>query len=87
MQEASATRAGNAYVARRLGVRQVEGASRTEVWDHRRHEGRGGKGTIAQAVWKLKVAWDHAGMGTISSRDINQQIGGSKQRLEKLNTV
>ena len=54
MQEASATRAGNAYVARRLGERQVEGASRTEVWDHRPHEGRGGKGSITQAVWKLK---------------------------------
>ncbi len=75
MQDASATRPGNAYVARRLGVRKVEGASAQEVWDRRPHEGRGGKGTIAQAVWKLMVAWDHAGTGTVRCRDIHQQIG------------
>ncbi len=71
MHEASATRAGNAYVAHRLGVRQVEGASRTEVWDHRPHEGRGDKGTIAQAVCKLKVVWDRTGTGAVRSRDIH----------------
>ena len=87
MQEATATRAGNAYVARRLGARRVEGASHTEVWDHRPHEGRGGKGTIAQAVWKLKVVWDHAGTGTVRSRDIHQQIGRAEKRREKLNVV
>ena len=87
MQKASATRAGTAYVARRLGERKVVGASRTEVWDHRPHEGRGGKGTIAQAVWKLKVVWDHAGTGTVRSRDIHQQIGRAEKRLAKLNEV
>jgi hypothetical protein len=87
MQDASAARAGNAYVARRLGARQVEGASLQEVWDHRPHEGRGGKGTIAQAVWKLKVVWDHAGTGTVRSRDIHQQISRAEKRLEKLNVV
>ena len=87
MQDASAVRAGNAYVARRLGARQVEGASLQEVWDHRPHEGRGGKGTIAQAVWKLKVVWDHAGTGTVRSRDIHQQISRAEKRLAKLNLV
>ena len=57
------------------------------MWDHRPHEGRGGKGTIAQAVWKLKVVWDHAGTGTVRSRDIHQQIGRAEKRLEKLNVV
>ncbi len=87
MQDASATRTGNAYVARRLGGRQVEGASLQEAWDHRLHEGRGGKGTIAQAVWKLKVVWDHAGTGTVRRRDIHQQISRAEKRLAKLNIV
>ncbi len=68
-------------------VGQVEGASLQEVWDHRPHEGRDGKGTIAQAVWKLKVVWDHAGTGTVRSRDIHQQISRAEKRLAKLNIV
>jgi hypothetical protein len=58
-----------------------------EVWDHRPHEGRGGKGTIAQAVWKLKVVWDHAGTGTVRSRDIHLQISRAEKCLAKLNLV
>ncbi len=65
----------------------MEGASVQEVWDRRPHEGRGGEGTIAQAVWKLKMAWDHAGTGTVRSRDIHQQIGRAEKRLSKLNMV
>ncbi len=57
------------------------------MWDYRPHEGRGGKGTIAQAVWKLKVVWDHAGTDTVRSLDIHQQIGRAEKRLDKLNAV
>ena len=42
---------------------------------------------MAQAVWKLKVVWDHAGTGTVRSRDIHQQIERAEKRLCKLNTV
>ncbi len=35
----------------------------------------------------MKVVWDHAGTGTVRSRDIRQQIGRAEKRLEKLNTV
>ena len=52
-----------------------------------RTRGGGGKGTIAQAVWKLKVVLDHAGTGTVRSRDIHQQIGRAEKRLDKLNVV
>ena len=43
---------------------------------------------MTQAVWKLKVVWDHAGTGTVRSRTIHQQIGRAEEkRLSKLNTV
>jgi hypothetical protein len=42
---------------------------------------------MAQAVWKLKVVWDHAGTGTVRSRNIHQQIERAEKRLCKLNTV
>ncbi len=42
---------------------------------------------MTQAVWKLKVVWDHAGTGTVRSRTIHQQIGRAEKRLSKLNTV
>ncbi len=58
-----------------------------EVWDSRPHAGKGGKGTMTQAVWKLKVVWDHAGTGTVRSRNIHQQIVRAEKRLSKLNTV
>jgi hypothetical protein len=46
-----------------------------------------GKGTMTQAVWKLKVVWDHVGTGTVRSRNIHQQIERAEKRLSKLNTV
>ena len=33
------------------------------------------------------MVWDHAGTGTVRSRDIHQQIGRAEKRLEKLNIV
>ncbi len=43
---------------------------------------------MAQAVWILKVVWDHAGTGTVRSRrDIHKQIERAEKRLSKLNTV
>ncbi len=44
---------------------------------------------MAQAVWKLKVVWDHAGTDTVRSRNIHQrqQIERAEKRLCKLNTV
>jgi hypothetical protein len=42
---------------------------------------------MTQAVWKLKVVWDHAGTGTVRSRNIHQQIERAEKRLSKLNTV
>ena len=88
MQEMTAMRAGNTYVEKRLGLRiDKAGQQNTEIWDPRPHQGRGGKGTIAEAVWKLKLVWDHAGSGTVRSRDINQQVGRAEKRLAKLNEV
>jgi hypothetical protein len=88
LQEATAIRAGHDYVHRRLvSQRDQLGAGPTEVWDSRPHAGKGGKGTMTQAVWKLKVVWDHAGTGTVRSRTIHQQIERAEKRLSKLNTV
>ena len=42
---------------------------------------------MAQAVWKLKVVWDHAGTGSVRSRNIHQQIERAEKRLGKLNDV
>ena len=42
---------------------------------------------MAQAVWKLKVVWDHAGTGSVRSRNIHQQIEPAEKRLGKLNAV
>ena len=42
---------------------------------------------MAQAVWKLKVVWDHAGTGSVRSRNIHQQIERAEKRLGKLNAV
>ena len=81
-------RAGNVYVEKRLGLRiDKVGHLNKEIWDPRPHQGRGGRGTIAEAVWKLKLVWDHAGSGTVRSRDIHQQVGRAEKRLANLNEV
>ncbi len=54
MQVATAIRAGHNFVHRRLvSQRDHRWAGPTEIWDARPHAGKGGKGTMAQAVWKL----------------------------------
>ena len=46
-----------------------------------------GKGTISEAVWKLKLVWDHAGTGSVKGRGLTQQIDRAEKRLGKLNAV